>query len=367
MKKILLMSLIVLIVVIGVIGLYLMQPRSEEKIKIGIILPLTGELSDQGQSSKNGIILATEEINNNGGINGKKVEAIFEDSQCQPANAVSAFYKLVDIDKVNILVGDICSSASLAIADLADKRKIVLVNAGTVAKQLTKSPYVFRIWFSEVQLGSRLAEKASAISCKKMAIFYVNNDFGEGFTNVVEEKFPQLGGEIALSQPFNQDETDFKTGLLKATENNPDCYFLALYPNGLIAALKQMKEMGINKTVFAHGGIVGAAQTMDVGKNVLEGVMAPSFIEPSKEFQTAYEKRFGSKVGVTGDAAYDATKIIAEVIAKNGLNPEKIREGLLKIKDFLGVTGKITIDENRETNRPLIMTQVINGKMVEIK
>jgi branched-chain amino acid transport system substrate-binding protein len=235
---------------------------------------------------------------------------------------------LVDVDEADVLMGDICSSASLAIADLADERKMVLVNAGTVAKQLTDSPYVFRIWFSEEKLGTKIAEKAVQLGCDKMAIIYVNNDFGKGFGDVVEKKFLELGGESVLSQPFNQEETDFKTGILKAEDANSACYFLALYPDGLVSALKQMKEANVKKTVFAHGGIIGTAQTMNIGQGILEGVYAPFFAQPSKEFRARYEAAFGGKAGVTADAAYDAVYLIAQAVSSNGFNPENITAGV---------------------------------------
>jgi len=359
MKKLLIIAIIVLII-IGIAAFFAFQQPKNESINVGVILPLTGELSDQGQASKNAIVLASEQINV-AGIDGKKVNFIFEDSQCSAEKAVAAFSKLTDVDGAKVVIGDICSSASLAIAKLADEKKIVLVNAGTIAKDLTKSPYVFRFWFSEEQASEKIAERATALGCKKMAVLYVNNDFGEGFNVNIKPKFSMLGGEITQSQPINPAENDYKTALLKAEQDSPECYFYALYPDGLLIALKQSKELGITKPIFAHGGIIGVGLNIASDKSVLEGVMGPLFLPPTAEFISTYKERFNSDPGVTADAAYDATNALVRIISELGYDSEAIRAGLAELKDYNGVTGIISIDSNREANRDLKIQKVVNG------
>ncbi|MFA6268335.1 MAG: ABC transporter substrate-binding protein [archaeon] len=364
--KLYLPIIIVLILLVGAFFLALnWNNQNNTKITIGVILPLTGELSDQGQSSKNALILASEKINSNGGVNGKQVNFIFEDSQCSPEKAVTAFNKLTEIDGAKVIVGDICSSASLAIAKLADEKKIVLVNAGTIAKDLTKSPYVFRFWFSEEQAAEKIAQKAIAINCNKMSVLYVNNDFGLGFNNVINPSFSSLGGNIVLSQPLNPTESDFKTSFAKSEQLSPDCYFLALYPDGLLLALKQAKELGINKPFFAHGGIIGVGLDIASDKSLLEGVMGPLFLPPSAEFNNSYKTRFGTAPGVTADAAYDSVNALVKVISEKGYDSEQMRIGLASLKDYAGVTGTINMDSNRETNRGLKIQLVKNGAFVD--
>jgi branched-chain amino acid transport system substrate-binding protein len=357
---------LVLIILIVILFFVLSFVNSNnDKITIGVILPLTGELSDQGQSSKNAIVLASEEINSTGGIDGKIVNFIFEDSQCSPEKAVTAFKKLVEIDGAKVIIGDICSSASLAIAKLADEKKIVLVNAGTIAKDLTKSPYVFRFWFSEEQAAEKIAQKSIDLNCNKMSVLYVNNDFGLGFNNAIESTFSSKGGNIILSQPLNPTESDFKTSFVKSEQLSPECYFLALYPDGLLLALKQGKELGIEKPFFAHGGIIGVGLNISSDNSLLDGVRGPLFLPPVMEFNNSYALRFGSAPGVTADSAYDAVNALIKIILEKGYNSEQIRSGLSSLKNYVGVTGIINMDSNRETNRILKIQIVENGIFVD--
>ncbi len=369
-NKLLLVLVLLAIVIIGIFLVYSGQSDGigEETIKIGVILPLTGNHADQGEASQNAIKLAVEKINSQGGINGKKLEAIFENSECEAQKAVSAINKLVNIDGIKFVIGDICSSATLAIAPIAEENKVLLLNAGSTSSAVRDAgDYVFRFWFSGEVMGKIIAEKANEMGIKKVAIIYLNNDFGGSLEKDFSQRFEELGGTVVSKQGVEITNNDFRTELTNAEEKGPDAYFVALYQDTLPLALKQMKELGINKQVFTHGGIAGSALTLEGGKEVLEGVLAVFAAEFSQEFADEFNARFGKKPGVTADAAYDAVMVLAKVLREKGTDVEQVKQGLYSIKDYEGVSGKISVDSDGETNRPLMLYRIENGTMLAVK
>ena len=273
--------IVLAIIVVGGIW-YGANQKSSDKgiIKIGAILPLTGEgTPDQGQASQKAITLAIDEINAQGGINGKKVEAIFEDSQCQAQSGVTAINKLINVDKVAFIIGDICDSVTGAIMPIAEANKVVLITPGSTSPAISDAgDYIFRFWFSESDLGGMVADTAYGMGIKKFAILYINNAWGVAQKDGVKTRFEELGGEIVSAQAIDPNSVDYRTEILKAEEKNPEAYYIGSHPNGLVLAMKRMKELGINKTVFSHGGLVGSTQTLGLGGDFLEGIIAPLYI-----------------------------------------------------------------------------------------
>ena len=371
MKNKLLFVLVPLLLLIMIALLFYFNQGNgvgEETIKIGVVLPLTGNHADQGEASQNAIQLAVEKVNSQEGINGKKLEPIFENSECEAQKAVTAINKLVNIDGVKFVIGDICSSATLAIIPIAEENKVLLLNAGTTSSAVRDAgDYVFRFWFSGEAMGRMIAEKANEMGIKKVAIIYLNNDFGDSLEKDFSQRFEELGGTVVSKQGVETTNNDFRTELTNAEEKEPDAYFLALYQDTLLLALKQMKELGINKQVFTHGGIAGSALTLEGGQEVLEGVLAAFAAESSQEFAKEFSTRFEKKPGVTADAAYDTVMVLAKVLREKGTDVEQVKQGLYNVKDYEGVSGKISVDSYGETNRPLAIYRIQNGAMVTVK
>ncbi len=226
---------------------------SQEPIKIGFIGPLTGELASWGNNEKQGVELAVKEINDAGGINGRKLSIIYEDGQCNPKSAVTAAQKLITVDHVKAIIGETCSSATLAVAPLAEQNKVILISPTSGADSISQAgDFIFRIFipnnFYAVE-GARIIEKE--LGSKSVAVLYIQNDAGVS----TKDRFIQLfkGGKIMLIQGYAPDTTDFKTILLKVKEAEPDLVYLAgYYPDGGLI-LKQAKELGIKTQFFGCG------------------------------------------------------------------------------------------------------------------
>lgn len=357
----------VTLLVLGLIMLLLAGCTPNENTTIiGAVLPLTGEgTPDQGQASQKAILLAIDEYNSAGGINGKKIEVVFEDSQCQPQKGVTGIRKLIDVNKVEFIIGDICDSVTAAIMPIAEKNHKVLITPGSTSPAISDAgDYIFRFWFSEDDLGGMVAEAAYNKGIKKIAILYINNAWGVAQKNGVSKKFNQLGGTIVSEQAIDPDNVDYRTEIEKAENKNPDAYYIGLHPNGLALVMKQMREQGISKPVYSHGGLVGSTQTLGLGGDHLEGIIAPFVNNPSSAFQEKFVTKFGVEPGITADSSYDATKVVLGIMRVTGkTDAETIKSNLYNIQNYQGASGLIAVDRNGDTHRPLQLMIVEGGEL----
>lgn len=359
------LCLLILFVIISLLSCRTIQ--KEETIKIGAILPLTGEgVPDQGQASQKAITLAEDEINSRGGIDGKKLEVIFEDSQCDAKNGVTAITKLINIDRVNFIIGDICDSVTAAIMPIAEQHKFVLITPGSTSPTISDAgDYIFRFWFSENDLGSMVAETAYDMGKRKIAILYINNAWGEAQREGVKKRFEELGGKIISEQVVDPKNVDYRTEITKAEQYKPDAYYIGLHPDGLVMSMKRLRELGINKTVFSHGGLVGSTQILGMGGNLLEGIIAPFVYNQNTTFVMKFVEKYNEKPGITADSSYDAVFVVSKIIEETGKSDsETIKNGLNKIMNYKGASGSITVDEKGDTHRPLQLMIVKGEKFI---
>lgn len=365
--KLLVSIAVVAVIILGLIVAFWPKPAEEEVIKIGMVLPLTGEgTPDQGQASQKGAILAMKEINSEGGINGKKLKLVVEDSQCQPQKGVTAIEKLINVDKVDFIIGDICDSVTAAIMPIAEDNRKILITPGSTSPAISDAgDYIFRFWFSEKDLGGIVAEQAYKMGYRNISILYINNAWGIAQKNGVANKFEDFGGDIVYAQAINPNVADYKTEILKSEEKNPEAYYIGLHPGGLVTSIKQMKELGVEKQIFSHGGLVGSTQVLGLGGDLLEGIIAPFVFNPSEDFRNKFVDEFGEEPGITADSSYDAVMVLAKIMIKTREeNPDTTKNELYKIRDYDGASGTITINEKGDIYRPLRLMVVKNGKLV---
>ena len=203
----------------------------QTQIAIGAILPLTGDGAFYGESIQRALDLATEEINKSGGINGRKINIIYEDSKASPMEGVNAFNKLVQIDKVQVVIGGAISSVTLAIAPIANKEKIVFMSPLSSAPEITNAgDFIFRNVPSDLYGGKVAAYFAIKYQgWKSAAILYVSNDFGTSLANVFSNEVERLGGKIVDKESYVPASTDFRAQLVIINSEKPDVIFVASY------------------------------------------------------------------------------------------------------------------------------------------
>jgi branched-chain amino acid transport system substrate-binding protein len=371
-RRTLVIGAIAVVVIALIVGgvVYFTRPGGAQEIKIGAILPLTGDAGVYGTWAKQGIDLAVEEVNAEGGTNGKKIKVIYEDDQCQPEKAVSAINKLVKIDRVPIIIGALCSSATLAISPIANNTKTVIISPGSSSPKISEAgDYVFRNWPSDSFEGRAMAEFAyNTLQARRIAVLYINNEYGLGVKDVFTKRFEELGGFIIAVESYEQGATDFRTQLAKVGTGNPDAIYLPGHTNEIGQILRQAKEMGI-RSQFLSVVAFESPTTLQIAGDAAEGVFytTPAFDPESKDqliqaFQQAYTKRYGKPAETFAATAYDALKIVVLAIKRGGYNSDGIKRELYNIQNYPGISGITTFDRNGDVIKPAMIKTVRNGK-----
>ena len=374
MKKIWIGIGIMVIVALATM-LIVTQTRKElREIKIGAILPLTGDGAKYGEAAKKGIDLALEEINRQGEVKGTKIKVIFEDTQGDPKVGVSAVRKLTTIDKVPAIIGDLFSSVTLAVAPIMNQNKTVLLSPASSAPKITEAgDYIFRNCASDIFEGSIMGRfAANEIGMKRIALLYINNDYGVGIRDVFKKTFISEGGLITVEEAFEQGATDFRTQLTKVKGSNPQAVYIVGYKE-LGQLLKQAREIGINlqflSTVMfedpeiikiagpAAEGVIYSARAYDPG----------SMDKSTREFVTKFMHRYNESADIFAALSYDAMKILSLAMERGGFTSDKIKDALYTIKHYPAVVGDTSFDENGDVIQPAVIKTVKNGEFINLE
>jgi len=370
MKKTWLIIGIAVIVVLIALFILIQTRKEPEVIKIGVILELTGPLAPQGERALNGIRLAIEEINSSGGINDKNIEAIVEDDKTDPKEGVAAFRKLITIHKVKVIIGAISSSVVMSCAPIANTTKTLLFSCGATSPLVSKAgDYVFRNRVSgDIEVRKMAEFAAKNLKIKKIALIYVNNDFGKGNKDVFIQEFQLHGGIVVGEENFEQGATDFRTQLTKIKEKNPEAIYVIGHNIETAYIVLQARELGIKSRILSTLG-VESPEVWRIAKDAAEGIIyTVQAFDPDKnpraaEFKKKYEQKYKSSPDIFAGLAYDAVYIIADAIRKVGNNAERIRDYLYK-NSFTGVMGDFSFDENGDVVAPIMMKIAKDGKFV---
>jgi len=338
------------IVVALVIVLVVIQTKKEpDIIKIGAILPLTGDGAKYGEAAKKGINLALEEINGQGGVKGTKIKTIFEDTQGDPKAGVSAVQKLITIDKVPAIIGDLFSSVTLAVAPIMNQNKTVLLSPASSAPKITEAgDYIFRNCASDIFEGSIMGRFATnELGLKRIAILYINNDYGVGIRDVFKKTFISESGLITVEETFEQGATDFRTQLTKVKGSNPQAVYIVGYKE-LGQLLKQAREIGI-KLQFLSTVMFEDPEIIKIAGPAAEGVIYSaraydpgSMDKSTREFVTKYMHRYNESPDIFAALSYDAMKILSLAIERRGFTSNKIKDALYTIKHYPAVVGDMS-------------------------
>ena len=362
--------LVVVALVATVVGFFGCAKKAEE-IRIGVIAPLTGDVASWGEMQRRSTELALAEVNAAGDIHGKSVKVIYEDTQADPKTGVNAFNKLAEVDQVSIVVGAPASNVTLAIAPMANQKKVVLLSSGSTATEVGKAgPYVFRIMPSDEVQSSIMADWAWKLSYTKVAVIYVENAWGHGLMEAFTKDFKAKGGSILTIQAIDQDATDFRTQLSKIQALNPDVIYAPLYTRGAGLMIKQAREMGLKQQILG-ADVYGTPELIQAGGDAVNGVLYTTFGEyhgsEYQKFAKEYKEKYGIDVETYATYCYDAFMIGVEAIKRipieKEINGSNIREELLKIRDYRGVTGPTTFDgRNSAIGKTFDKMTVKNGE-----
>lgn len=346
-----------------------------ETIKIGVIQPLTGSVAYNGTSFVDGAKLAAEEINAKGGVDGNQIQLIIEDGMCKPANSVNAAEKLIQNDKVPVLAGAFCSSATLAVMPVAKKYEIPLVTGVSSNPTLTEkgNEWFFRATETDALLAKSFAKILhDNLKLERLAYVGVNDDWGRGAVDAFSGEIEALGGETVLKEYFEHGTTDYYTLLTKVRAAQPDGLFVAAETQDGSILVKQIKELGIDTKVFGVGSwatadFVGLTGEASEGIHAAVPYAATIENERNKAFVEAYQSKYGDFPGKYSAAGYNTINIIAQAIDRaDSTDPAAIRDALEKT-DYEGVNGRFRFDEKHQAyGIDMVLVQLQGGTPVVV-
>ncbi|MEO0205696.1 MAG: ABC transporter substrate-binding protein [candidate division WOR-3 bacterium] len=344
------------IVLLGVL-MFSCGPQ-ENVVKIGLVAPLTGDVKTFGESTKNGFLLAIEEVNSQGGINGKQIKTFIQDDKNDPTEAQNAGSKLINQDGIKLIIGSVSSKCSIPLAQTCQDASVVMITPTSTNPKVTirddgsRKDFIFRACFIDPFQG-RVAAKFALenLKAKTTAILYdVGNDYVKGLAEFYRDNFVQGGGQVLVYESYQKDDTDFSALLTKVKQANPDVLYIPDYYNkvGLIA--KQARQLGI-KAILMGGDGWDSPEMLKIAGDAIAGGYFTNHYSPDdprpevQEWVKKYLAKYGSMPDALATLGYDATCLLLEAIKKaNSDNPVKVKEALQMIKDFKGVSGEITFD-----------------------
>lgn len=332
--------------------------KKEEVITIGRILPLTGGAADYGQSEKRGTDLALEEINSPEKLQGYQLNIIYEDSQSDVKNGISAMNKLITINRVPVVIGETVSGITLALAPIANETRTLLLSPLSSQAEITDAgPYVFRVMPSDAFQAKLLTEWVFNEGNNEVAVLYINNSWGKGVYKGFVAEFEKLGGRIIVTEECKVGDTEFRTQLLKIRNSKVKTLVCLTMPIEGGRILKQIKEMNLKLSIFG-GDAWSVGSLIETAGNAANGVKYtfPATYEGPEfqAFSTEFKNKYGFDPDVNAAGAYDAIKIIALCINKVldnklELTGENLRKEISQIQDYQGATGITTFDKNGDS------------------
>ncbi len=352
------------------------QGQEASEIVIGEFGSLTGTTATFGISTRNGIDMAVDEINKAGGLLGKQVRVIVEDDQGKPEEAQTVVTKLITKDQVVAILGEVASSRSLAAAPVAQNSGIPMISPSSTNPKVTEvGDYIFRVCFIDPFQGLVMAKFAiNSLKIKDVAILRdIKNDYSVGLADVFIQNFKQMGGNIVADESYSEGDTDFSAQLTSIKAKNPQAIFLPGYYTEVGLVARQAKKLGLNAPLLGGDGW-DSPKLIEIGGEALNGASFSNHYsqdDPSpaiQKFVADYKARFNEVPDALAGLGYDSANILFDAIKRaNSTEGAKVRDAIAQTKDFPGVTGKITLDKDRNAVKPAVVLQVKDGKLAYLE
>lgn len=348
-------------------------PESND-ILIGEYGALTGSIASFGQSTHKGVVLAIEEINAGGGVLGRKIRLITEDDQGKPEEALTAVTKLISKDRVSALIGEFASSNSLAAAPFAQQSRIPMVSHGSTNPKVTQiGDYIFRVCFIDPFQGEVMAKFArNTLKLDRVAILRdIKSDYSVGLADYFTKSFTALGGTIVGDESYSAGDKDFNAQLTALKGMTPAAIFVPGYYTEVGLIGRQARKLGVHAILLGGDGW-DSDKLWEIGGEALNGSFfsnhysvdnpSPAIQGFVEQFKARYD---GEKPDALAALGYDAAKVLVDAIRRAGSDdPKAIRDSLATTQGFTGITGIISLNENRDAVKSAVVLEVKDGKFV---
>lgn len=346
-----------------------------DTIKVGVNLELTGTVAAYGNAENNGVKLAVQEINKAGGVDGKKIELVTKDNKSENAEASTAATNLAIQSQVNAMIGPATSGAVAAASLNAQKTGVPLLTPSGTQDDLTLDTvdgvkkYVFRTTFQDSFQGQVLAQYAySNLNAKKVVLYYDNSsDYAKGIAEEFKKKYQ---GDIVTTATFASGDKDFQSALTKIKNLDYDAIVMPGYYTETGIITKQARDMGISVPILGPDGFSDDSFADLAGKANANSVYYVSGYSTktalsgkANDFIKAYKAKYGSEPNMFAALSYDSVYMIAKA-AEGAKTSIDIANNLAELKDFDGVTGKMTIDKKHNPIKTALMVIMKDGAEV---
>ena len=339
-------------------------------IKIGTFLSLTGSTAEYGVSALNAIKLATEETNRDGGINGQLIELVVEDDHSNTEEVAGIVNKLIKEHQVDALIAEPVSVRAMAAAPIAQQNRVVMISSASVKPELTKQgDYIFRACFVSSIEGEAIAKFAiDNLKVKTAAtILDPRNDYAMTLNKFFMDSFIKLGGQVLNQQSYMAGDLDLAAQMSSIAKSKPDIIFAPGFYTTAPVVARNVRKSGFKGILIGSDGWDSPSLMRD-GIELFEGVyFANHFWAGSEDpIVTSFVANYRTKYGVAPDAgaatAYDAARMLFDAFKRaKSKESAAVRDALAQTKDFPGVTGKITLDANRDAQVPVYMLRIEKG------
>ena len=350
-------------------------PADAKTIVLGEYGALTGSQASFGTSTDNAIKMAIAEINAKGGVLGKPVELRVEDDNSRAEQVPSVVKKLVYEDNVLAVLGEVASSSSLAAAPICQDAGVPMLSPTSTNPKVTQvGDYIFRACFIDPYVGESLANFAKTkLNAKTAAIFTdVKSDYSKGLSQYFKDSFTKLGGKIVSEESYQAGDTNFRAQLTNIKGKTPDVIYVPGYYTEVGNIAVQARSLGMNQTLMGSDGW-DSPKLFEIGKKAVDNSYFSNHYSPEDtnpkvvKFVADYKQKYKETPDALAAVAYDAAYIMFDAIKRAGdTDRAKIRQALADTKDFDGVTGKISMDKDRNADKKLVIIKIENGKTVVV-
>ena len=352
--------------------------KASDEIKIGVVSEMTGSNATYGTSVVNGMKLALKEVNDKGGVNGKKVSIVVADSKSEPAEAANAMSKLVNQDKTPVVMGIFTSSSAIAAANVSESAKVPFLAIGATNPKVTLDdktgkvkPNTFRVCFIDPFQGTVGANFVlNELKLKKAVIFVDNSsDYSKGLASFFKQAYTSKGGEIVGEEAYLQKDTDFKAVLTKIKTMNPEILYVPGYYEEVGKIIKQARELGMNLPIVGGDGWDSPKLSEIAGAGPLNNTFFTNHYSPddtsaaSQAFVDAYVKAYNQKPDAPAVLGYDGARLMIDAISRaGGTDGAKVSKALAETKNYKAVTGDTSLNETHDAVKSAVIIEFKDGK-----
>ena len=344
---------------------------TSDPIKVGVYLSLTGKMATFGTTTRDGMLIAVDEINEAGGVEGRPIELKIYDVKGTTQEVGSAVTRLITRDEVVAVLGEVASTLSLAAGPICQQYGVPMISPSSTNPKVTEvGDMVFRVCFIDPDQGFASAKfSVDELSATTAAVLYDQTQaYSAGLSDAFQTAFKDLGGDIVSVQAYSGGNPDFSAQLTTIRDAKPDVVFIPGYYNDVPNIAMQARRLGIEVPLMGGDGWE-TSNLAEMAQGALEGCYYSNHYAPedqrpeSQQFVATYNELHGQAPSALSALGYDTVHLLADAITRAGsTDGPTLRDAIASTQNFIGVTGNISINAQRNAVKPMVIIQIKDGK-----